>query len=323
MYLITGAGGFLGRYIAEELVIQGANPGDIYGLMSMPGKPNPTIIPGENIIEADIRYRPTLQRLYTMQKKWAAVFHCAAALMIDGHDSVTYWLTNAVGTENLLEWARSCGAKRFLYAHTHSDMNAWPERTLPDGLEPRFETFTTPTLGYGKNTLPFILSKIAGARLTLEYGKAGTGMETAVMRLANIRGVGSADTRYGCVFHGFIQKALRDEPIELWGTMTTQRDLIYVKDVASAFVKAALAPSVSGIYNVGSGQGMTIEDEAKDIVRAFSPTGNTPIVYKPEIPEVRRHSLVFDCRRARGGFGWEPKYSYLDGLKDMKKLMGV
>lgn len=323
MYLITGAGGFLGRYVAEELVVQGANPGDIYGLMNLPGKPNPTIIPGANIIEADIRFNPTLAKLYALQRKWAAVIHCAAALMIDGHDSLTYWMTNAVGTENILEWARSCGAKRFVYTHTHSDMNAWPERMLKDGLEPGFATYTTPALERGKNTLPFILSKIAGARLVLEYGKAGTGMETAVMRLANIRGVGSADTRYGCVFHSFIEKARKDEPIELWGTRTTQRDLIYVRDVAAALVKAALAPSVSGIYNVGSGQGMTIEDEAKAIVQAFSPTGNTPLIYRPEIPEVRRHSLVFDCRRARGELGWEPKYSYLDGLKEMKTLMGV
>lgn len=325
MYLITGAGGFLGGYVIREMIAQGVDPREIVGTVNprrIGGHSLP--LPEKNVVGIDVTERCGFVEISLLPEgeKWDAVIHCAAALMIDGHSSRTYYLVNALGTENALEWARNNGARRFIYTHTHSDMNRYPMPVLIDGMEPTFGLYTSPTLEQGKNTLPFIQSKIAGARAVMEYARHGA-IEGAVLRLSNIRGVGSKDTKYGCVFHSFIQKAMRDEPIEIWGEHETRRDFIYVKDVARAIWLATQAKHVSGIYNIGSGTGLQIDDEAVDIIRTFSPTGKTPLVYRPEIPEVRKHSLIFNCERARREFGWKPQYSYREGLEDMKTIMGV
>jgi UDP-glucose 4-epimerase len=149
------------------------------------------------------------------------------------------------------------------------------------------------------------------------YARDGV-VNATILRIANVRGYGSKDTKYNSVFHQFIAKARNSEPIELWGALKTQRDLIYVKDVARA-VRLAMVKAPSGLYNIGSGKGMTIEDEAREIVKVFSPLDNpSKFVYRKEIPEVRKHSCIFRIDKARQHFGWAPIYSYHDGLVDMK-----
>ena len=142
------------------------------------------------------------------------------------------------------------------------------------------------------------------------------------MRFPGIRGYGSRDTHYNCVFHQFIQKAIRSEPIEIWGEHKTVRDLVYIKDVVAAIIGALKSKNAKGLYNIGSGKGMTIEEEAKAIIKAFSPPDNpSEIIYRPDIEEVRKRSYIFDISKAKRDFGYSPKYSYEEALIDYKKEM--
>jgi UDP-glucose 4-epimerase len=147
-------------------------------------------------------------------------------------------------------------------------------------------------------------------------------IQGTVFRLANIRGYGSRDTYYNCVFHQFIQKALKSEPIEIWGEHKTVRDMIYVKDVVAVISIALRSNKAHGLYNIGSGKGLTIEDEAKAIIKVFSPPDKpSGLIYRPDIEEVRKISCIFDISKAKRDLGWEPKYSYEEALADYKKEM--
>jgi UDP-glucose 4-epimerase len=304
MILVTGASGFVASYVIRELLEKGRDlvlTGRRFREMKWDG------IPFEG---ADIRLRKDLDCLDRYRVN--AVVHCAAALMIDRRNQAEYYFTNALGTFNVLDWAKKNNVQKFILLHTHSDMNAYPEIFLPDDAESCFRP---------EDSMPFITSKIAAAQMVRSCIENGV-FDGHVLRLANIRGVGSRDEKYNCVFHQFIQKAIAGEPIELWGERKTVRDLIYVKDVARAVVMALESPGGHGVINIGSGVGMTIEDEAAAIIEVFSdPQRRSPIVLRPDIPEVRKHSLIFDIAKAKRMLGWEPVYSYREGLEDMKNLM--
>jgi len=169
--------------------------------------------------------------------------------------------------------------------------------------------------------LPYIISKIAGINFIEGYSR-DYGIQGIFLRFPGIRGYGSRDTHYNCVFHQFIQKAIRSEPIEIWGEHKTVRDLVYIKDVVAAIIGALKSKNAKGLYNIGSGKGMTIEEEAKAIIKAFSPPDNpSEIIYRPDIEEVRKRSYIFDISKAKRDFGYSPKYSYEEALIDYKKEM--
>lgn len=293
MIVVTGAQGFIGQYVVNELKREGKEVwSDLFDIRNTEG----------------YRFLP--------DKDIEAVVHCAALLMIDDHSPTMYFLTNTIGTYNILEYCRRVGAK-LIYTMTHSDVNAAGELYITEQT-PR--CFTTSSYGQNGNSIPFITSKIAASEMIEAYNRSGL-IEGVILRLSNIRGVGSKDTRYNSVFHQFIQKAKLGETIELWGERKTIRDLIYVKDVARA-IRMAIDGAQPGLYNIGLGQGLTIEDEAKAIIDVFSSEySRSMIFYRPEIEEVRKHSYIFAIDKARRDFRWEPLYSYKQGLEDMKQIM--
>jgi len=250
-----------------------------------------------------------------------AVVHLAALLMIDGHQPEQYFMTNAIGTFNALEFARRNGIGTFVYAMTHSDTNllhSFPETKM------RSETpqyFGTGSWDCNKNSIPFIASKITALNMVTAYDRQHV-LRGVSLRLANIRGFGSQDAKHNCVFHQFVQRAIKGEDIEIWGDPpTTRRDMIYVKDVCRAIIMAVDNPAARGLYNIGTGIGLTIEQEALAIIEAFCVEKRSLLFYRPEIPEYRKVSCVFDISKAQREFGWSPRYSYIDGMKDFKREM--
>jgi len=301
MIVVTGAGGFIGSYLVEKLIELGEEQ-----ILPLDIDQGDCPIP---ITYCDIRSPET----FPLTKHVDVVIHCAALLMIDGHAPYKYFEVNTIGTYNILEFARRTGA-RLIYTMTHSDVN------MSDELYIREET--PQKYGGSPEVITFVSSKIAAMNMIQAYNAMGY-VHSIILRLANIRGYGSQDTKYGCVFHQFIEKTKQGISIELWGKLKTKRDLIYIKDVIRAII-AAINPNVpAGLYNIGSGRGLTIKDEAEAIVQVFSPPGMpfAAFIYRPDIPEVRKRSCIFDINKAISFLGWRPKYDYLEGLMDMKRIM--
>lgn len=305
MIIVTGAGGFVGGYVVRELMRQG------FEVIATGRKAAPLLASGcSHRAYLDVTNRECFS--YLPKEKVEAVVHCAALLMIDGHSPKEYFRVNTVGTFNVMEYCREVGA-RLIYTMTHSDINDIG-RVYVDETGPIL--YKTGSFEQGKNSLPFIASKVAAAEMIDSYTRNGS-LQAAILRLANIRGVGSADTKYNCVFHQFVQKAIAGEDIEIWGAVKTIRDLIYVKDVASAVARVIQTPTAGGLYNIGSGVGLTIQEEAEAIITAFE--SKSKLVYRPDIEEYRKVSCVFKVDKAKRELGWEPQYSYYEAMKDYRK----
>lgn len=103
-------------------------------------------------------------------------------------------------------------------------------------------------------------------------------------------------------------------------TRIFQGDIIYVKDVAEAFLKAIESDKTYGLYNMTSGTELELEDQVKAVIEVFgNPEKKSKIVYRPEKPN-NTPSFLFDMTKAKEDFGFVPKYTnYLDIMKDYKK----
>ena len=110
----------------------------------------------------------------------------------------------------------------------------------------------------------------------------------------------------------FIERALKNEPIVIFGDGEQTRDFIGVKDVVAANVFFAMQSSETGIFNVASGRGITIHDLAKTICRL---TGSySKIEYADERPGDVRHSLASIEKSSAAGF--KPAGNFSNDLKE-------
>ena len=311
MIIVTGATGFVGRNTVDQLVKDGFEV--IATSRNEKGKEYYKKL-GIPFVQVDVSKPEDFDKL--PQKDVEAVVHTAALLNIDIDKKTPrdYVLVNALGTYNVLEYCRKSGCKKIIYTMTHSDVNCAKEVIITEETPRQFGSRFGP-----ESAIPYIVSKIAGVNFIEAYVR-GTGMQGISLRLPGIRGYGSPDTHLNCVYYQFIQKAMKSEPIEIWGEHKIKRDLVYIKDVVAAIIGTIKSKTANGVYNIGSGKGITIEDEAKAIIGAFSPPGNpSKIIYKPDINEVLKQSQIFDISKAKKDFGYNPKYSYADAMKDMKK----
>lgn len=118
-----------------------------------------------------------------------------------------------------------------------------------------------------------------------------------------------------------IYKAMKGEPISVWGDPSKVHDVVYVKDccqIIEGCIKHDEAPN--GTYNVGTGIGTTLEDQIKGIVEVFSPKENqSQIQYDPSKPNSTEY--VFDMSKTEKFLGYKMKYNYINYLLDFKKEM--
>ena len=116
----------------------------------------------------------------------------------------------------------------------------------------------------------------------------------------------------------FLDKALHDDEITVWGDGSVVRDYVYVGDVARAFCLAATHESPTGIFNVGSGTGHSVNDLLAAIEALLARA----------VP--RRYSRgrafdvpvnVLDIGAATAALGWQPRVTFADGLERMLKWL--
>ena len=118
-------------------------------------------------------------------------------------------------------------------------------------------------------------------------------------------------SQYAAAIPIFIHKALRNEPITIFGDGEQTRDFIYVKDIVAANVHLAENESYTGVYNVAYGQRQTINDIANKIIELTR--SSSDIQYAPSRPGDVRHSQASVDKIRSTGF--IPGASFDEGLK--------
>jgi UDP-glucose 4-epimerase len=294
--LITGGAGFIGSSIATQLSSAGAEV-VILDNLSTGYRVNTDGLPGVRLVEMDIRDVAVEAALEGVD----TVFHLAASVgnkrSID--DPINDAQINVIGTLRVIEAARKAGVRKVVMS---SSAGIFGElKTLPISENHP----TEPDSPYGA-------SKLCAEKECLAYAKLYD-MDVVCLRYFNVYGPRQRFDAYGNVIPIFVYQMLRGEPITVFGDGEQTRDFLNVNDVAQANIRSALAPGVSGAFNIGSGTRITI-NALLELLSAAS--GIHPVVrHGAPRPGDVRHSLA-DISAARKAFGFEPSVELNDGLTE-------
>lgn len=293
--LITGGAGFIGSNIARQWLSMGHEAVILDNLTSGFAC---NLAPEATFIEGDIRDEAAIERAI---EGCEVVFNLAAS--VGNKRAIDHPVedsdVNVLGLLRVLEVARKHGIRKVVQS---SSAGIFGElKTLPI----REDHPQDPDTPYG-------VSKLAGEKHCLAYNKLYA-MENVCLRYFNVYGLFQRFDAYGNVIPIFATRALSGASITIFGDGEQTRDFVHVRDVAAANISSALAPGVRGVFNIGSGTRITINELGKMLQTSVS--APLKIVHaKPRTGDVR-HSLA-DISAAGSAIGFIPKIGISVGLQE-------
>lgn len=293
-YLITGGAGFIGSHIAEELSKKGYHVTVLDNLRT--GFKKNLVGLDVEFVNGDIRDK---NLLFKYAEGTAAVFHLAALVSVPEsliHISECIDI-NTQGTINVLEAAKSnYGCKVILSSSAANYGN--------DPVIPKTESMIP------KPMTPYAISKMDGEYYLEMYQKQWQ-IPTVSLRYFNVFGSRqNPDSAYAAAVPVFINKALKNEPITIYGDGNQTRDFIYVKDIARANIFAS--EKGDSVYNVALGHSTSIIELAKKIIEITN--SKSPIIFLKERAGDIKHSTANPSKFQQLGF--KPLYSLDQALSE-------
>ncbi len=295
--LVTGGAGFIGSNLCRSLLDQGHRVIAVDNLRTGRLANVEELLGDErfSFVEQDVRFLEP--------QPVDAVFHLAspASPVGYGNHPIETLLTNSEGTLRALEVARRAGA-RFLLAST-SEVYGDPL------VHPQTEDYWGNVDPIGPRSC-YDEGKRYAEALTVNYVQE-YGTDARIVRIFNCYGPRNAPDD-GRMVPNFINQALRDQPITIFGDGAQTRSLCFVSDLVRGLEMALLTPGTKGrVYNLGNPQEHTVRQFAA-LIREVSGSAS-PIVHLEARPqEIARRKP--DITRAQRELGWSPLIDVRDGL---------
>jgi len=298
--LVTGAGGFIGSHLVEALVQRGACVRAFvhYNALGKNGWLDESgVRDAIEIHSGDIQDRDSV---LAACRDIEVVFHLAALIGIpySYHAPLSYVRTNAEGTLNVLQAARTVGVGRLIHTST-SEVYGTAQYVPIDENHPL------------QGQSPYSASKIAADKLAEAFHRSFD-LPVVTVRPFNTYGPRQSPR---AVVPTIIGQHLFEDVLRL-GSVTPIRDLTFVSDTVNGFLAAAESPdSVGRTMNLGTGRGIAIEDLVGIVVRVVGrslPLEIDEARKRPTASEVER--LVADNSEMRSLTGWSPSVSLEEGL---------
>lgn len=302
--LLTGADGFIGSHLAEQLVREGHDVRAIVLYNSFDSRGWLDSAPAEitseiEFLPGDIR-DPALMMSAVAGRE--AVLHLAALIAIPYSYAAPdlYVQTNVQGTLNLLNAARAADVQRFIHTSTSEVYGTARYVPMDEGH---------PLQGQS----PYSASKIAADQMVNAF-HASFGLPTVTVRPFNT--FGPRQSARAVIPTIVSQLAAGKREVAL-GALTPTRDFTYVPDTVSGFIAALTADAAVGeVVNLGVGFEVSIGDTFRLIAEVM---GVDAVAVeeggrlRPAKSEVER--LYSDNSKARELLGWEPRFRGIDGFR--------
>lgn len=313
VWLVTGAAGFIGSNLVEELLglgqtvvgLDNFSTGYEYNLNEAVENAGST---GRfRFIEGDIRDLATCQAAC---EGVDYVLHQAALASVPRSisDPVASSQVNVIGFLNVLMGARDAKVKRVVYA---SSSSVYGDATTIPQVEDKT----------GQVLSPYAATKAANEMYAAVFQRT-YGLESIGLRYFNVFGRRQdPNGAYAAVIPRWVARLLNDEPCEIHGDGGTSRDFCYVANAVQANILAATAKDAAvtgGAYNVACGEETSLNELFRMITSGltrFHPgvAAATPRYTAPRQGDIRR-SLA-DVGKARRLLGYEPTHRVAAGLE--------
>jgi NAD dependent epimerase/dehydratase len=303
--LVTGADGFIGSHLVEDLIKEGCrvrafvfyNSFNSWGwLDALP----PEILKEIDVFPGDIR---DPNGVSTAIKDCEIVFHLAALIAIpfSYHSPDSYIDTNIKGTLNVLQASRQHGVEKLLVTST-SEVYGTAQYAPIDENHPY------------QGQSPYSATKIGADRLAESFYRS---FNTPVVIVRPFNTYGPRQSARAVIPTVITQLLSGISTLEL-GSISPTRDFNYVKDTASGFIALAKSDeSIGQEVNIATGLEYSVSDVANFLITEINP--NAIIVsdeqrLRPEASEVFR--LIGDNSKIKSLSDWSPSYDLYSGLRD-------
>lgn len=302
--LVTGGCGFIGSNLVKHLRAQRPEwkivnldkltyAGNLENLRELESDPRHVFVRG------GVENRELVENLLR-DHRVEAILHLAAESHVDRSilGPEIFIQTNVLGTQVLLEAARTVGVRRFVMVSTdevYGSLGPTGAFTETSPLQP---------------SSPYSASKTSADLITLAYGHT-FGMDVVVTRCSNNYGRYQFPEK---LIPLMTVNALHDRPLPVYGDGANVRDWLHVEDHCSALLLALEKGKAGGIYNIGGGA----ERKNLEIVRGILELTGKPqslIKYVQDRPGHDRRYAI-DPTKTKRELGWSPAHSFEHGLEE-------
>jgi len=303
--LVTGADGFIGSHLTEELVRRGYsvrafvfyNSFNSWGWLD---HSEPETLKSLDVFAGDIRDPNGVRKA---MQGMDMVFHLAALIAIpfSYHSPDSYVDTNIKGTLNVLQAAREIGCRRVLITSTSEVYGT--ARYVPIDEHHPFQ---------GQS--PYSATKIGADRIAESFYRS---FNTPVTIVRPFNTYGPRQSARAVIPTVITQLLAGATEIKL-GSIHPIRDFNYVKDTVAGFIEIAETPTTIGEeINIASQREISIGQLAREIIEQVNPAAiivSEDIRIRPEKSEVER--LLGSNEKIRGLTGWQPAYTLKQGIRE-------
>ena len=300
--LVTGGAGFIGSHLIRHLLDSGYeticldNFDPVYDINSK--KRNiAAFLENDNfeLIEGDIRDRELLKKVIT---DIDYIFHEAALVSVveSMKDPVRTIEINTIGTINILDAALSGNVRKVILASSAAVYGDSPDLPKKESMIPVPRS-------------PYAISKLDceyAARIYYEEH----GLKTTSLRYFNVYGPGQDPTSpYAAAIPIFMQKALKNENIRIFGDGAQTRDFVFVDDIVHAN-ELVMTKGDGCVFNAANGTAISINEIAQQIMSLAG--SKSTVEYAKERSGDIRHSFADISEIKR--LGYRPEYDLEEGL---------
>lgn len=295
-FVVIGGAGFLGSHLCDALLSAGCS----VRLFDRAGIPWHRVFGNHEDVECMQGDYTSVADVERAVAGCQIVFHLVSTtLPKSSNDDPIYDVeSNIVGTLRLLDAARHHGVKKVVFVSSGGTVYGIPHAVPITESHP-----TEPVSSYG-------IGKLTIEKYLHLYQKLH-GLDYTVLRLSNPFGEGQRSNASQGAVAVFVNRAASHQPIEIWGDGTVVRDYVYISDVIDALIKAAAYQGETRLFNIGSGQGKSLNS----ILMAIEALLDRPVV------RVYLSARTFDVPAnvlnislAQKHLAWSPQVSFEQGL---------
>ncbi|MDO8792989.1 MAG: NAD-dependent epimerase/dehydratase family protein [Vicinamibacterales bacterium] len=303
--LVTGAAGFIGSHVAEQLLRRGH---EVVGLDDLSGGFTDNVPKGTVFIQGTVLDTALLSRLFA-EHRITHVFHLAAyaAEGLSHFIRRFNYTNNVVGSMNVLNEAVKAEVRCFVFTSSIAVYGAG-QTPMRESLRPEPED-------------PYGIAKYA-VEMDLQAARRIFGIDSIVFRPHNVYGERQhIGDRYRNVIGIFMNQLMRGEPMSIFGNGTQTRAFSYIGDVAPLIADAIDVPAaLNQTFNVGADESTTVNELAALVAKAM---GKEPRIKHLEARKEVLHAVA-DHSKVAEVFGYHAGWTLDRGLKQMAEwALGV